>query len=426
MRHVLITTFGSRGDVQPYVALGLGLQRAGYRVTLVTSPELASTFTPYGLPIRPVAAPFVAEALSPEARKALAGGNPFGLMAKIMPMMRQFVDDQWAIAREGADVIVFHPKAMAGQHLAEALKVPAFMALAAPGFSPTADFANPLLTARNLGPTLNRWSYGLMSWMSTASFKGIVNAFRKEALGLGPASTQQLTGERAPKLYFFSPSFLPRPVEWGADTHVTGFWFLDQPSTWTPPPALRAFLEAGPPPVYIGFGSMASVDPERMGQTLTGAVRAAGVRAILASGWDGLRVSGHDPNLHLVEAAPHDWLFPRVAAVVHHGGAGTTGAGLRAGRPTLICPFFGDQPFWGARVAALGAGPRPIPQKQLSIERLAAALTTLTTDPAMAERAAALGASIRVEQGVATAVQVIQNAFGDPRSTLASQPTAHA
>ncbi len=407
MKHILITTFGTRGDVQPYVALGLGLQRAGLRVTLVTSPDLANGFTDYGVPLRPVAAPFLELADTKAGRKALAGGKSFSLMFKIMPMLRRFMDDQWAIAREGVDAVVFHPKALAGPHIAEALGVPAFLAMAAPAFSPTTAFPNPLLVTRDLGPTFNKLSYGLMSRLSTASYTGVINRFRRDAFGLGPAAARQLTGESAPKLYAYSPTLLPRPADWGDDTSATGFWFLDGPADWAPPAALERFLAAGAPPVYIGFGSMASVDPDRMGRIVLGAVQQAGVRAVVARGGDGLRIAGDHPDVHVLDGAPHDWLFPRMAAVVHHGGAGTTGAGLRAGRPTLVCPFFGDQPFWGGRVAAVGAGPRPIPQKQLSADNLGAALRALVTDPGLSARAAELGAAIRAEDGVGATVAAI-------------------
>lgn len=252
-----------------------------------------------------------------------------------------------------------------------------------------------------------------MSSMSTSSFKGVVNTFRRETLKLKPVSgAAQLTGELAPKLYFFSPSLLPRPADWKSDTHVTGFWFLDQAQRWTPPADLIRFLDAGPAPIYIGFGSMPSTRPERMGRLVLEAVNKAGVRAILARGGDGLRLETQDPSVFVIEGAPHDWLFERVAAVVHHGGAGTTGAGLRAGRPTLICPFFGDQPFWGARVAVIGAGPEPIPQKKLSVDELAAALDRLTQDEHLRRRAAGLAVEIRAEDGIRTAVELIANTLG--------------
>ena len=173
-------------------------------------------------------------------------------------------------------------------------------------------------------------------------------------------------------------------------------------------PALEAFLQAGPPPVYVGFGSMAGRDPARLARTVVEALQAAGQRGLLAPGWGGLAPGALPPTVHVVGEMPHAALFPRVKAVVHHGGAGTTHAGLRAGRPTLICPFFADQPFWGRLVHARGLGPAPIPQRRLDAPRLAAALHTLVSDAAMATRAAALGEAMRAEDGAAAAVAALE------------------
>jgi UDP:flavonoid glycosyltransferase YjiC (YdhE family) len=166
------------------------------------------------------------------------------------------------------------------------------------------------------------------------------------------------------------------------------------------------FLQSGPPPVYIGFGSMAGRDPERRAEIALEALKRSGQRGVLLTGWGGLQPRDLPDDVYAVDSVPHDWLFPQMAAVVHHGGAGTTAAGLRAGTPTVIVPFFGDQPFWGRRVAELGVGPAPIPQKQLSVERLAAAIRTAAGDPAMRARAQELGRRIRQEDGVARAVEV--------------------
>jgi sterol 3beta-glucosyltransferase len=189
---------------------------------------------------------------------------------------------------------------------------------------------------------------------------------------------------------------------------MNGYWFLDQPNDWQPSVELQAFLDAGDPPVYVGFGSMAGRKPQRLAQIVIEALQAANVRGVIATGWGGLDANDLPETIFKIDQAPHDWLFPRMAAVAHHGGAGTTAAGLRAGRPTVICSFIADQPFWGARVYALGVGPKHIPQKQLTVEKLAAAIREATTNPAMRQRAADLGEQIRAEDGVADTVALIE------------------
>jgi UDP:flavonoid glycosyltransferase YjiC (YdhE family) len=190
---------------------------------------------------------------------------------------------------------------------------------------------------------------------------------------------------------------------------VTGFWFLNEPTDWTPPAGLMDFLNAGAPPIYIGFGSMGNRKPEDVTQIVLQALEQTKQRAIVASGWGGLSRQQMPNSIYMVDSIPHAWLFPRVAAVVHHGGVGTTAAGLRAGVPSILVPFFGDQPFWGQRVAALGVGPQPIPRKQLSADRLAQAIRIAVTDSTMQQRAAELGKKIQAEDGVARAVKVVSN-----------------
>ena len=204
---------------------------------------------------------------------------------------------------------------------------------------------------------------------------------------------------------------MPEPPDWPETAAVAGYWFLEEPE-WTPPPDLQAFLDAGDPPVYVGFGSMIGRDPERTARLVAEALRAAGVRGLLATGWGGLSPTDLGDDLFVLEQAPHDALFPHCAAVVHHGGAGTTAAGLRAGRPTVVCPFFGDQPFWGRRVHTLGVGPAPIRQTDLTAPRLAAAIQQATGSDAVRQRAEALGRTIRAEDGVGAAVRFVERHAG--------------
>jgi sterol 3beta-glucosyltransferase len=222
-------------------------------------------------------------------------------------------------------------------------------------------------------------------------------------------------GRPIPVLHGFSRHIIPRPEDWPETATVTGFWFLDQAEKWNPPPSLSQFLSEGEPPIYFGFGSIFGRDPKRATQIILEAVRRTGVRAILAQGWGGIEPgdSTQSESVMFIEAAPHRWLFPQVNAVVHHGGCGTTAAGLLAGKPSIICPFFGDQPFWGRHVARLGAGPSPIPQKKLTAESLCRAIDTVINDAVMRENAAALGRRLRKENGTLNAVAFINQWMDD-------------
>jgi len=403
---ITILTVGTRGDVQPYVALGAGLRAAGHQVTVATSAHFAGFIAERGL--RPATLSLDAMEMmeTAEGRAALGGKGILSLIKRMRPVMRQILDEGWA-ASQGADLIIYNPKALSGYHVAEKLGTPALIAHPAPVLAPTAAFPMPALPATNLGP-LNKLSYKLVLSASQGPFGGLINEWRREVLGLPPVKSERLLrGQPIPILYGFSPLVVPPPPDWDETVRVTGYWFLDRPDSWQPPADLARFLAAGPPPVYIGFGSMAGRDATQTSAAVLEAVRRAGVRAVLATGVGGLEATS-EGDIFALKEAPHDWLFPQMAAVVHHGGAGTTGAALRAGRPQLICPFFADQPFWGHRVAALGVGPRPIPQKRLSADRLAAALATLTADAAMAGRAAELGAQIWAEDGVGRAVELVE------------------
>jgi sterol 3beta-glucosyltransferase len=210
-----------------------------------------------------------------------------------------------------------------------------------------------------------------------------------------------------PVLFSFSRHVVPPPPDWPESVRVTGYWFLDEGQTWQPPSRLVEFLDAGPPPVFISFGSMVGPYPADTARVVLEALARTGQRGLIVTGWGGLTVPDPPPEVHVAEFVPYDWLLPQVAAVVHHGGAGTTAAGLRAGKPTVICPFVADQPFWGRRVNALGVGPPSIPQRKLTAARLAKAIHQAVTDAPMQQRATELGAKIRAEDGIATATDHI-------------------
>jgi sterol 3beta-glucosyltransferase len=410
-----ILTAGTRGDVEPCVALALGLGRAGYDVTVGADPNFRSFVTSWGVGFAPIRADFQAFFASPEGKALMANNRPRlrllrGMPPAVMTMRQHMLEDAWQAVR-GADAVIYHPRVLGAYDAVEKRGVPAILLELLPLLAPTRAFPLPMVPHLRLGGLVNRLSYAAVH-LAHLPYLGMRNRWRARALGLPPrpwyADDFTHRGRRLPILYAFSPHVVPPPAEWRGWALASGYWFLDSPTDWQPPPALAAFLAAGPPPLFVGFGSMVSPHPDRITAMIVAALKQAGQRAILASGWGGL-AKVHEPGtLFQLDAVPHGWLFPRVAAVVHHGGMGTTAAGLRAGKPTLICPFFHDQPFWGKRIYDLGVGPHPIPQGRLSADRLAEAFRALATDEGMRHRAAQLGEKIRAEDGVGRAVAWIE------------------
>ncbi|MCB8988485.1 MAG: glycosyltransferase family 1 protein [Ardenticatenaceae bacterium] len=414
---ILILAIGSRGDVQPYVALGHGLQQMGHEVALCTGNLFQEMVTRYGLAYWLMDDEMIRLADSPEARQMIeGGGNPFKAINLVKPMIRRMAADIWQAAQAvRPDLILYHPKTLGGYHAAEALGVPVILSVVLPMYTPTAEFAVPLTTA-NLGGFLNRQTYKMVPLIS-APYSSVINDFRQE-LGLKPRGkiineTRLPDGRPTPILYGHSHHVVPRPSDWPDTTQAAGYWFLPPDESWQPPADLEAFLQAGPPPVYVGFGSMAGTQPERLAATAVQALQQSGQRGLLATGWGGLKPGALPDTIFQLESAPHDWLFERVTAVVHHGGSGTTAAGLRAGKPSLICPFLGDQPFWGEQVHRLGAGPKPIRQKQLTVDKLAAAIADMTGNEVMRQRATAVGQALRREDSIANAAQFIAQVMGE-------------
>jgi sterol 3beta-glucosyltransferase len=239
-------------------------------------------------------------------------------------------------------------------------------------------------------------------------YRNPINQFRKDVLGLPPAKGEtSLHGKPITKLYAYSETIVPRPADWDESSVVTGYWFLDAPTSWQPDPELVRFLQEGSTPVYIGFGSMFMNGGKQKTEIVLQALRLAGQRGIIATGWGGLTGEDKSKDIFVLDSVPHDWLFPKVANIVHHGGAGTTGAAIRAGKPQIICPFVGDQFFWGRRMTDLGVSPPPIWQAKLTTERLADAIKLAVTDNSIHEHAASLGETVRAENGVERAVKHI-------------------
>ena len=410
-----IVTAGSRGDVQPYVALALGLQRQGHQVTVATHEHFRDFVTGWGVGFAPVAGDPQALLHGEIGQRWLATGrNVLEFLREVRRFAGTILEPALAdvvAATRDADAVVGSVLGLPVWHIAERRGIPMFAAPLQP-VTPTREFAAIGLPARpRLGPWLNQVSHHVAEQMLWQPLRGHVNRWRRDALGLpkerflGPSRRMQEAG--VPVLYGFSRHVVPPPGDWGANVHVTGWWFLDRPAGYVPPPALARFLADGPPPVYVGFGSMTPRDASVLTRLALDALERAGARGVLLRGWGGLGAGELPPWAISVGDVPHEWLLPRMAAVVHHGGAGTTGASLRAGVPSIVTPLFVDQPFWGRRVHELGVGPAPIMRRDLTADSLARAIGTSLADEAMRERASRLGESIRAEDGVRHAVEII-------------------
>jgi sterol 3beta-glucosyltransferase len=415
---ITILTVGSRGDVQPYLALGGGLRAAGHEVTLATHGVWAERIRAAGLRWVRLEGGFHLFQETEAGQAWMAGGaRPIPFLRTVYPQTVRLLREQLADSVEacaGAEALVFTHLAVAGWHLAERLGLPCCGASLQP-VTPTRSFPSPVLKpAFSFGP-YNRLSHVLVDAGYAGAWRGEVNRWRRGSLGIPPVPLgfrySRFRGEELPLLCGFSEAVVPRPPDWSDRVHVTGYWFLDEASGYPPPEALAEFLEDGPKPVYVGFGSMLLANPEATRVLVLEALARAGQRAIVAIGRGAPQGARLSRTVLALDGAPHDWLFPRVAAVVHHGGAGTTAAGLRAGTPTVVLPLVGDQFFWGERVRALGVGPTPLAFTRLTADGLAAAVREAVEDDRIRERAAELGRRIRSEDGVARAVAVIEKVF---------------
>ncbi|MEV6715234.1 glycosyltransferase [Lentzea sp. NPDC051208] len=406
----LLVAHGTRGDVQPLLALAVALGKAGHEALLAAPESFASSvlqqdvaFAPLDNgPNRLLEDPLTAEAIEGGYRGVRGKITALSTIRRIKPLMADVLRDVGAVARSsGADVVV-HTPSVPAQHAAEMLGVPAVLAALQPGWVPTSAFPCPMVPLPRLPRFLNRATYLTVS-ATLRAYAGIVNTWRTDELGLSRGQGPR----QAHVLQAFSSLVTPVDPAWPDSVRTTGFWYLPRPANWSPDPNLPAFLDAGPAPVYLGFGSMAGRDAQRTGDIVAEAARAAGVRAIVATGWGGLAARSSD-DLLVIDQVPHDWLFGRVRAVVHHGGGGTTAAALAAGVPQVVCPFVADQPHWALRMHAVGVAPEPVPYRKLAVATLAEAITRAAGDPALRQRAGEVGEQVRAENGVDAAVHELE------------------
>jgi sterol 3beta-glucosyltransferase len=413
-----IIAYGTRGDVQPALALGRALRARGHSVRLLASQPFKDWIEGIGLTAVPARVDVQALMTGELGNEwAEIGNQPLKQMRLMKRMLDQYglamMQDAWQ-GCQGSDLIISSFTSMGyAPAIARALRAGHVIILLQP---PTLATRSGAATVSAPLPRRDSWvNYLFGKWVLEQAVwwtsGTVINRFRRETLGLPAQSARENAADwqRLPVLLGYSPYVVPPPPDWPPNVHTTGYWFLDDDG-WTPPTRLLDFLAAGERPVCIGFGSMGGREREAWQRLQLKAVSQSGQRAVLLAGWAGLGEQNLPAHVLGLEAAPHGWLFPRMAAVVHHGGAGTTAAAFRAGVPQVVVPHLADQPFWGGRVERLGVGPRPIPRPKLNVNNLSAAIQAAATDKGMRRRAGDLSELIKGEDGMSVAVQLIEAA----------------
>ena len=413
-----IIAIGSQGDVQPCVALGRGLADKGYAVRIVTMETFRDMVLDQELDFIPVEGD--AQALTGDFMNSEMVSHGRNILVMFRAMLRTFgsmtKSYEVAFSNEAlfdSDAILNQlPAGFYGYDLAESLKVP-YIALSVIPQEVASAWPLSLFPSRlSLGGWYNRLTYGIGQQLAWQPFRKSINRYRRQ-LGLSSTSfwwgnIRRMKQEHVPVIQGFSEHVIPKQPEWGDHIYTTGYWTLDEPE-WQPTEGLVKFLQAGPPPVFIGFGSMPVSDPQQTTKLILDALKEAKKRCILHAGWANLGTTDLPDNVFMLDYAPYDWLFPQMEAVIHHGGSGTTGLALRSGVPSMVIPFTADQPFWGERTHALQVGPSPIPFSKLTANELAHTIRTLTTNTTMRTNAIRLREAMAGENGIEVAVRIIHN-----------------
>ena len=408
--NITILTYGSRGDVQPFLPLSLGLMARGHVVKLAAPSRFKKLVEGYGIQF--FSLPGEPEDLS--RRLNDAGYNFIKMMRELMnhaveigvEMLRQTEE-----ACEDADLIIHTFAHIVGAHtLAREMNIPDVHIQGFPMFTPTGDYPNvtmPDLKLRSLNYLTHVISEKITWWTSVFGFEQVRRRAGLPKRRLYSPFDEDPLRPATPILCAWSPSFLPPSKEWASNVYVTGYFFFETNEFYQPFRELQKFLDAGKLPICVSFGSMVNRHAKRIDSIVRFALKQTNNRGIILSGWSEL-INQTDNDLLYLDAVPHGWLLPRCKMIVHHGGAGTTSAGLRAGIPNIVVPFTADQPFWGSRVHAIGGGPKPILVKNLSVKNLTRAIVD-ADDQLVRKRARDIGQRIRSEDGVKVAVELIES-----------------
>ncbi|KAF7455509.1 Sterol 3-beta-glucosyltransferase [Pyrenophora tritici-repentis] len=423
---IVCLTIGSRGDVQPYIALCKALLKEGHKPRIATHAEFEPWVRKHGIDFA------VVDGNPAELMKICIdhGMFTYGFMKEANSKFRGWLDDvcssSWR-ACQGADVLIESPSTMAGIHIAEALEIPYFRAFTMP-WTRTRAYPHAFsVLETKMGGGYNSLTYITFDTIFWAAISGQINRWRRRELGLQGTTQHKMQAALRPFLYNFSPHVVPPPLDWPDWVRVTGYWFLDESDTYEPPAELTAFIQKARTDkkklVYVGFGSIVIDDPAALTKTVVDSVLKADVRCVLSKGWSD-RLETKDaskpevplpPEIFQIQAAPHDWLFKQMDAAVHHGGSGTTGASLRAGIPTVIKPFFGDQFFFAQRVEDLGVG---MWMKKVNTSVFSRALWEVTSSERMIVKAKVLGQKIRKDNGTQVAIQTIYRELDRARTLI--------
>lgn len=418
-KRAVFATIGTRGDVQPYLALAVAMQRQGYSVVFGATEEFEPLIASYGVEFHslgPSIADFLHQSRFEKAMRQSMLINGPALLREGQRILDIAARRAWVMA-QGADIILLNMNVSFGIDIAEALDIPIIMMALQP-LTTTSEFPFCAYDGPDFGKAFNQMTHAV-TVVQQAYYDLPRNKLRRELMGLERRKKggffKDTKGRHLATLYAYSEKVSPRPRDWPKSAIVTGYWQLPDNTGWEPSPSLRAFLEAGPAPVYIGFGSM-PFGAERNTAILREAMGLWGGRALVARGWGGINPIDLPDTVFAFDQAPHDKLFRHVAAVIHHGGAGTTSAGLHAGKPTFVVPQTVDQPYWGKRVHALGCGPEPVRLRRLTPETLAESLRDLTGNPDYADNARRLAGELAGEDGTGVAIRHIEQVMATYRA----------
>lgn len=404
--NILLLSIGTQGDFLPYLSLGRALAQRGHSVTIGGPAGFRSQVEESGLAFFTIAVG-LGDVLQGPVAGMVVRHRPVDLVRLPLAVLRLAKDVAADVVTRivphlrAADAVVYHPMLPFVPDVAAAMGV--FSVLAAPQpVVATSAFPLCALGTTQLGP-LNRASYGLVDLERRLVAKTVAAAAGEVGVPVDPRrrASPDLV------LHAYSPALVPTPPDWPENVVVTGEWVAEAERPWRPSPPFEDFLSRAPAPIFVSLGSM-PWNARRNREVVLEALRLWGGRAVLGRGWGGIDAADLPANVYSVGFVPHRLLLPRVAAVMHHGGAGTTAAGLRAGRPTLVTPILMDQFFWARRVADLGAGPKPLPLGRADAKTLAARFDTLTGDAALAAAAESVAAAMAHDDGLAAAVARIE------------------